>query len=191
MARRPRFSTFAGWRRRGLTLIELLVVILILAVLAALALVAVQAARQRADSIACLSNLRQLALGFRLYADDHRSRLPQDDGEPWFIQIGRHGNLPLAVFQCPNAPEGQEISYEWRDAQVVDSQAGLAGKPIDKLASGGLILVFDAAPGWHSQDTINAATVDGSTRTYELEEFEDNLLMSTTSGDPFFMDEEP
>jgi prepilin-type N-terminal cleavage/methylation domain-containing protein len=70
--------------RRGFTLIELLTVMAVIAILAALLLPALTAAKSRAQVTRCLSNLHQMGLGMRMYADDANGFYPESGAViPW------------------------------------------------------------------------------------------------------------
>jgi prepilin-type N-terminal cleavage/methylation domain-containing protein/prepilin-type processing-associated H-X9-DG protein len=61
----------------GFTLIELLVVIAIIAILAAILFPVFAQARAKARAASCLSNLKQLTLGFVMYSQDADETFPQ------------------------------------------------------------------------------------------------------------------
>ena len=61
----------------GFTLVELLVVIGIIALLISILLPTLNSARRSANSVACLSNQRQLGIGIAFFADEHKQYLPK------------------------------------------------------------------------------------------------------------------
>jgi len=84
-------------RRRAVsafTLIELLVVIAIIAILAAMLLPALSKSKQKAQGIRCLNNLKQLHLGWIMYAGDYSDKMlfndPSDTATNWVM-----GNVGL------------------------------------------------------------------------------------------------
>jgi prepilin-type N-terminal cleavage/methylation domain-containing protein/prepilin-type processing-associated H-X9-DG protein len=79
---------------QAFTLIELLVVIAIIAILAALLLPALSRAKEQGNRARCKSNIHQLLLAMRMYADDNRDRLPD----------ARFPALNNTPFYTPNAP---------------------------------------------------------------------------------------
>src|SRR5438874_10562711 len=63
-------------RSKGFTLIELLVVIAIIAILAAILFPVFAQAREAARKITCVSNMKQLSLGWLMYVQDYDEANP-------------------------------------------------------------------------------------------------------------------
>jgi prepilin-type N-terminal cleavage/methylation domain-containing protein len=97
-----RASLFFVLRRSAFTLTELLVVI---AILAALLLPALSAVKQRAWTISCNSNLHQIGLGMRMFADDNNDFYPESGGTIcWMQQIfSCVGNT--STYRCALPPQ--------------------------------------------------------------------------------------
>ena len=115
-------------RRRGFTLIELLVVIGIIALLAALLLPALARAKEQARRAKCLSNLKQVALGIKLFGQENDGTYPWHmdpaeggtygplAGESWrhFLAVSNELDTPK-ILSCPSDNGTRTTVLDWSD----------------------------------------------------------------------------
>ncbi len=147
-------------REAGFTLIELLVVITIIAILAALLFPTLRNAKEKARRTACMSNLRQINQGLRMYSDDSSDKAPRTPGTTnspglnWsgykalmksYVAINGASSLQDKVFACPD----DTFYYDMVGGfQLV--QKGLREQPPDYLSyafNGGNARTNSNAPG--------------------------------------------
>ena len=130
-------------KRNAFTLIELLVVIAIIAVLMAILMPTLNRAREQGKRAACLNNLKQLTLGWIMYADENDDKIVNADThryDAWVkwlsnateeerIEGTRSGYLypycpDLKLYKCPTGIRGEVVTYA-----IVDAMNGYDGIP--------------------------------------------------------------
>lgn len=143
--------------KKGFTLIELLVVIAIIAILAAILFPVFAQVREKAHAISCISNLKQVGLGYLQYNQDYdemtlnvdKTKIPNGPQglaytPSWYIIIQPYVKS-IALFHCPDrqdnaathgcvdnyfdtaANPGDCIGYGYNDGLVSDGGYGLIG----------------------------------------------------------------
>ena len=85
------------------TLIELLVVIAIIAILAGMLLPSLARAKSKGLRISCTSNLHQVSIGLKLWADDHEGKYP------WLLTPSQGGGLGVSATWAQLIPLSNEL----------------------------------------------------------------------------------
>ena len=110
-------------RADAFTLIELLVVVAIIGMLLAIIAPALKKAKRQAQATICLSNLSQVGLAAKLYAQENEDYIPRGAGGSesllWFVQflpyVGHRGNETdyrnVKIYRCPSWPKTGEGLY--------------------------------------------------------------------------------
>ena len=106
---------------------------------AALLLPALAKAKQKAQSIQCMNNVKQLNLGLIMYADDNKDLFPA--GTNWCDPLMPYEKQP-ATFVCPQGKPGQRCHYAFN--------AKLVGREIKDVQSPAqTVLIFETDGGWN------------------------------------------
>ena len=162
-----------GQSKPSFTLVEMLVVIAILGLLAALLMPVISRAKIAARNIQCVSQLRQLGLALRLYADNYDATLPIAASIPTIPPntnevrsricdvlgpyLGKTAGATNSspVFRCPADNEGffetEGSSYRWN--------ALLDGQRWDQSVSRGGVSVGGPNGGYNIHTTSQFALI--------------------------------
>jgi len=136
-------STRSGWLTVGhgtqqpANAVVLPLVVAPVAILAGVTLPALAQAKSKAQTIACVSNLKQMGLAARIYANDHDGVFPPD-----FLAMTNELSTPRILI-CPADParsgntaqtwadfDPAQSSYEYLGADLKESTPGLAAKAL-------------------------------------------------------------
>jgi prepilin-type N-terminal cleavage/methylation domain-containing protein/prepilin-type processing-associated H-X9-DG protein len=151
--------------KKAFTLIELLVVIAIIALLLAILMPALKKAKNHAMTAVCLSNLKQLTLGWMMYADANEGKIPTSDisfqAHGWVDSVKiidsiekqkkaiRDGMLwphveNLRLYKCPTGKKDEVRTYSMVGAMNSYERAwkGTIVKNLRRLSQPGTRAVF-------------------------------------------------
>lgn len=98
----------AGLAIAGIVLSSIFICLSLISIPAAMLLPALARAKSKAQTIASMSNMKQLCLAAHLYASDHKDQFPS--AESWSTELSKYVGSPK-VFQSPDDTSGARSSY--------------------------------------------------------------------------------
>lgn len=101
--------------RKGFTLVELIVVIAVIAILASILFPVMTRARDKARTVPCMANQRQIAISVQSWSQDHEEMLPEA------ATVWDDLDIDRKVLSCPQRP-GMRNAYLY--------SINIAGKPL-------------------------------------------------------------
>ena len=132
--------TGSGMATAGIVLSLIFMLVGLLAVPAAMLMPALAKAKQRAQSINCMNNVKQLELAVLLYSGDHKDVLPS--GTTWCDDITQQAASPQA-FRCPAGEPGQRSHYAFN--------AKLSNLPNLKITNPmKTVMIFETDQDWNA-----------------------------------------
>lgn len=156
------------------TLIELLTVMAIIGILASLLLTSLSKSKERARTAQCISNLRQVSLGMRMYADDGNGLYPMSGDEiPWDLidnRTHRTGWMQQILDQVANkgvfhCPSDRRSLYSYFNGARAAYLGTNGPSPLDskQIRFHSAYVLSGDSPWYEGTNTINDADKDDYT----------------------------
>lgn len=162
--------------RVGFTLVELLVVIAIISLLASILLPSLNRTKEQAMNVVCAANLRQIGIGFHLYACEHAEQLPplkdaewhSDPGKWWYellaescLPAGRgHADMDSQVRGCYMGVWRCPVVQDWQILKIGGEYGGWGGGyAVSEGTAGVFTYLRDGAP-------VKLARINGLSRVW-------------------------